>query len=326
MKIETEDTPFFSVVIPCYNSEKYIKETIESVLKQTYKNWELIIVDDASTDASFDIISKIARTNEQIKLHRLKKNSGIALIPRTEGIHLSKGKYITYLDSDDTLENCYLEKLYNRIKDIDVDCILNISTSLINIDLNTCTSGKNCLKYTLNGWRINTGMTYTKKHYLECFAKISTDSYGAFSDEMLTRIIIMTADQVAFSNAIYNYRYNAASISRKVSIKQFNRLESSIRLKQLVYTNYETDSIERDLINKQLLFETINLSRYYIRHAKVLCKYKSQIHDKIMNAWHNIDFIDIKNGKLSKLCPILKHLNPFIIGYIVNFYASIKRR
>ncbi|ARV13821.1 glycosyltransferase family 2 protein [Polaribacter sp. SA4-12] len=89
-----------SIITPNYNSEKFISETINSVLNQTYKNWEMIIVDDVSTDKSIDIITFFCKQDSRIQLHQLSDNSGAA-IARNKAISLAKGTFIAFLDSDD---------------------------------------------------------------------------------------------------------------------------------------------------------------------------------------------------------------------------------
>ena len=89
-----------SIITPNYNSEKFISETINSVLNQTYKNWEMIIVDDVSSDKSIDIISAFCKQDSRIQLHQLSNNSGAA-IARNKAIELAKGTFISFLDSDD---------------------------------------------------------------------------------------------------------------------------------------------------------------------------------------------------------------------------------
>ena len=90
-----------SVIIPNYNSEKYIHDTIQSVLNQTYKNIEILIIDDCSSDNSVSIIKNMASENKNIKLIQLTKNCGRPAKPRNIGISKSKGEYIAFLDSDD---------------------------------------------------------------------------------------------------------------------------------------------------------------------------------------------------------------------------------
>lgn len=89
-----------SILMPIYNSEKWLSESIESVINQSYKNWELILVDDCSTDSSKDIAMKYAKLNSKIKYYRLDKNSGAAKA-RNKALEMSKGRFIAYLDADD---------------------------------------------------------------------------------------------------------------------------------------------------------------------------------------------------------------------------------
>lgn len=102
-----------SVIIPVYNSSKYLKECIDSVLNQTYKNLEVIIVDDKSTDNSIDIINSYK--DKRMKLIRLKKNSGVSIC-RNKGIESSCGDYISFIDSDDYWD---LDKIKKQVKFIE---------------------------------------------------------------------------------------------------------------------------------------------------------------------------------------------------------------
>lgn len=101
-----------SIIIPSYNSELFISETITSVLNQTYKNFELIIVDDNSIDDSLNIIKKFAKNDDRIKLVCLKLNSGVANA-RNIGLENSSGDYIAFLDSDDKWYSNKLEEQLN---------------------------------------------------------------------------------------------------------------------------------------------------------------------------------------------------------------------
>ena len=96
-----------SVIMPSYNTGKYISDSINSVINQTYKDWELIIVDDCSTDDTVDIIRSF--NDERIILLQNEKNSGAA-ISRNYALRKADGKWIAFLDSDDTWESAKLEK------------------------------------------------------------------------------------------------------------------------------------------------------------------------------------------------------------------------
>ncbi len=98
-----------SIITPTFNSEKFISETIKSVQNQTYTNWEMIIVDDGSSDKTVDIVSERIKTDKRIKLFQLEKNSG-AGIARNTALLKAIGKYIAFLDADDLWKPQKLEK------------------------------------------------------------------------------------------------------------------------------------------------------------------------------------------------------------------------
>lgn len=104
-----------SIITPTYNSAKYIEFTIDSVIKQTYRNWEMIIVDDNSLDETVEIIQKHIHFDDRIKLIELDKNYGPA-IARNKAIENAKGKFISFLDSDDIWMPSKLEKQVNFLK------------------------------------------------------------------------------------------------------------------------------------------------------------------------------------------------------------------
>ena len=92
--------PLVSIVMPLYNCENYVAEAVESVISQSYRNWELIIVDDASTDNSYLIVKKLVGNNPKVKIYHKEQNIGVAKA-RNYALQLSEGKYIAFLDSDD---------------------------------------------------------------------------------------------------------------------------------------------------------------------------------------------------------------------------------
>lgn len=110
--------PLVSIITPNYNCEKYICETIESVLNQTYKNWEMIIIDDCSTDNSLEVIKKYEKES-RIRIFRNDINRGVSY-SRNRGIEESKGKYIAFLDSDDLWKKDKLEKQIKFMEDKDI--------------------------------------------------------------------------------------------------------------------------------------------------------------------------------------------------------------
>jgi alpha-1,3-rhamnosyltransferase len=107
--MEGKNMPLVSVVVPCYNHEKYVKETIEGIVNQTYENIELIVIDDGSTDNSVQVIQELANKYKFVFIHRANKGLSATL---NEGIILSKGKYFCACASDDVY---VLDKIESQV-------------------------------------------------------------------------------------------------------------------------------------------------------------------------------------------------------------------
>lgn len=120
--------PAISIITPMYNSEKYVAELLESVLNQTFKNYEMILVDDCSTDNSREVAENyisefFGDQASKIKLIASEKNSGTPSIPKNIGIRAARGEYIMFVDSDDALSQTALEELYSIAKEYDADVL-----------------------------------------------------------------------------------------------------------------------------------------------------------------------------------------------------------
>lgn len=105
-----------SIITPTYNCGKFISETIKSVQAQTYKKWEMIIVDDCSKDNTEEIVLEFIKNDKRIKYHKLKNNSGAA-VARTTAMDLANGSYMAFLDSDDIWIEDKLEKQLKFMKE-----------------------------------------------------------------------------------------------------------------------------------------------------------------------------------------------------------------
>lgn len=117
--------PAVSVIVPLYNAENYIEQCLQSLLDQTFKDFEAIVLDDASTDRSVEIVERMSeRFDARLILVRREKNSGgIVAIPRNIGLGLARGNYIAFLDNDDFLTPTALEELYKLAIETDADVL-----------------------------------------------------------------------------------------------------------------------------------------------------------------------------------------------------------
>lgn len=107
-----------SVIVPVYNSEKYLRKCIESVLEQTMSSWELILVDDGSRDKSFEICQEYAKKHNKISaVHQ--ENSGSS-VTRNLGLRMASGKYIAFVDADDWIDTRMLEVLVQKAEQTNI--------------------------------------------------------------------------------------------------------------------------------------------------------------------------------------------------------------
>ena len=114
---------FFSIILPIYNVEKYLKECVDSTQAQTFKDFEIILVDDGSKDSSPAICDELASQDDRIKV--IHKPNGGQSTARNMGLENAEGKYIIYLDSDDFITSeTFFEDVYNKIQETDSDIVL----------------------------------------------------------------------------------------------------------------------------------------------------------------------------------------------------------
>ena len=114
LSIYIKNNPKISIIIPIFNSEEFINECLNSLIRQTFKNFEVICINDDSNDNSLTILKEFEKKDERIHIFS-QKNTG-AGIARNVGMEKSKGEYLLFLDSDDIFEVIMLEELYAKIK------------------------------------------------------------------------------------------------------------------------------------------------------------------------------------------------------------------
>lgn len=208
-----------SVIIPIYNVEKYLKESIESVRKQIYSDLQIILIDDGSTDQSGVICDEYAKIDDRIVVVH-QKNRGAANAKNT-GLRLATGKYLAFLDSDDYLENeayyFMLEQLKKYQADIVQCCFRNVFTDRVE---NKCSFTEvtemdviTYLKLFTKDWTC--GLLWDKLYKREVFAGIIFEEGHKIDDEFFTYQGVMKAKKIVrVPKIIYNYRQRLSGVMR----------------------------------------------------------------------------------------------------------------
>ena len=241
----------FSVIIPVFNAENTLATAINSVINQSFTDWELLIVDDCSTDGTHQIAENFANNDIRIKLLKLQHNSGSAKMPRDTGIKNAQGEYIVFLDSDDELTADYLKTMYEHIFQYKADVVLPVllkkeygQDAVISQipcsgdSFEKVLSGTDACRLTIPGWKVGcNGMAFKKDLYGHVFEE--NPYYYMYSDEYSERLILYYADTVVISDAQYIFWQLPTSITHKKSVKLYEILCVDRQLIDFAQKNYD---------------------------------------------------------------------------------------
>lgn len=274
-----------SIIVPIYNSEKYLEKCIESVLKQEYECYELILIDDGSTDQSGIICDQYAKKDNRIKVIH-KNNSGVS-DSRNIGIKRATGKYILFLDSDDWIEGNSLDKIYEAINEKELDILIfgyreiyeNKNTSKINSYFNS--NDDRFEDVILNISSNIKGFLFNKlirksciEYYFNESIYVKEDLYFLLQNrENFKRFDIIP-------DIIYNYRIRDTSVSHVniKNVKHISELEVDKYIVEKVQSKYSYDY-------KLLFIEEYFCLLFYL--GKEDKKYLKKIYENIQQQYYN---------------------------------------
>ena len=222
------DKPIISVIVPVYNVEKWLPRCLDSILNQTFIDFEVVLVNDGSLDNSLQICKEYEKKDNRIKVFT-KENGGLS-DARNYGIRHSQGKYLIFIDSDDFIDKEYVEKLYNAILKNNAQIAMcgyymtdeagnklnvTLSSRELNIPNNKkVISGRELLKYSYkkNGFA-NEGV-WTKIYFAELFDPLFFKKDRLFEDAWIAPYIFYDIKKVALVNIpLYNYVQRNGSIA-----------------------------------------------------------------------------------------------------------------
>lgn len=242
-----------SIIIPVYNEEKNIITCIDSILKQKYKNIEIIFIDDGSIDSSAFIIKQLTLKYENIK-YIYQSNSGAASA-RFSGLQFARGNHIAFLDCDDWLDENSISLAMHAFEDPEIDfSLFDLQyTNKINIKSfnyytkNVKVIGNEAFSNSINNWGLH-GFGVIKKNILidsySLYLKENTSHINYLNnDEIITRLCFLNSKYIYLSKGKYFFYFNENSTTRRINNAYFNVIYNSIILHKLILNNYKSHAL-----------------------------------------------------------------------------------
>ena len=255
-----------SIVLPVYNGERYLRESIDSVLNQTYRNWELIIVDDCSTDSSAKIAREYTKKDKRIYYYRNENN---LRLPRNlnKGFKLARGNYLTWTSDDNRFKSTALEKMYSALKnDIDAQFVF-ASCRVINSEgspIEYIMVDNKRKKQIVGHNVVGACFMYTRKAYEEVGEY--NPEFVLVEDYDYWQRIYTKFNAVVISEILYEYRWHDGALTSTMKKEAFNRTFEKMLLK-----------------NRPLFGEIYAESNYYYYQGLYYCK--KNVDDKNNPYW-----------------------------------------
>lgn len=259
-----------TVLVAIYNSELYLRECLDSLLAQTLKDIQIVCVDDASTDGSWQILQAYAARDQRIETIHLTKNGGQAKA-RNVGLAKARGEYTCFLDSDDFLAADALEKIVACFgKDTEYDSVLfrcllyDSETKCADeypMELFKEKTGYEAFVDSLT-WKIH-GVYAVKTTIHQRYPY--DDSLHSYSDDNTTRLHYLASRKVAYCEGIYYYRQHASSVTHQVSLARLDYLKANAKMKQTL-RQLDVDDKLLDLYENHRWLNVVGIYQFAIKH------------------------------------------------------------
>jgi glycosyltransferase involved in cell wall biosynthesis len=270
------EKPVISILMAVYNAEEFLSEAIDSVINQTYAQWELICINDGSSDNSLHILKQYQEKDARIIVLDPPR-CGTAAGARNAGLAIARGQFIAMLDSDDKIESTYFEKLLARKYETQADIVISttayweyksntLSRSLTGVygDTIKMLSGREAFELSLH-WEIG-GIGL---HLADTVKKIKYCEIGMRGDEYTTRVLFLLANKIAFSDAIYFYRNNLNSSTKRLSVMHYSASLRDAMLLTLIREN----NFDRNLVinfKEEVISSLYSICMVFIKKRRLL--------------------------------------------------------
>lgn len=283
----------FSLLVAVYNAERYLSACLDSLVGQTLRDIQIICIDDASTDNSWNILQHYAERDCRIELIRLDINAGQAHA-RNEGLRRARGRYIGFVDSDDWLSpDCLQQTLETFAQHPQTGCVLlrtiysyqDGSWKLYPMEPFTVMSGEEAFMKSLT-WKIH-GIYVVRADIHRRFPY--DESARAYSDDNTTHLHYLASTEVRCCQGTYFYRQHAGSTSYRISFRRFDYLTANRSMKRQLEQMGATESILSLYENRRWL-NLVDVYQFWFNHHSDLSdSEKDKGPRMIKQSWQSIE-------------------------------------
>lgn len=324
----------FTIIMAAYNAEKYISQAIDSVLCQTYNNWELLIVDDGSVDETSSIIDVYAAKDNRITcIHQ--KNSGTAAAARNTALEIATGNYCQMLDSDDLISKDMLADYARILRSNELDMIVPILECFMpngdilykkeppQNDYKCILNGEEAFRLSLD-WYIH-GCSLVKMNLIK---EIRYDYQLINGDEFTTRKLFFNSKRIGFSKEKYFYRYNVLSTTKTSSneVRMYECLLTDLKIYTYAVDNFVSDTTSIKCLEKVLVSLVQNELNYQRNKNNYSAEDKKKIDNILLFVYQNTPKdIRITKSKYSIIFKLSFGSYPLFV-LIVKLIALIKKK
>jgi len=271
-----------SIIVPIYNLDSYLENCISSIIKQTYSNLEIILVNDGSTDHSKEICDKYkAKDDRIIVIHQ--ENQGVS-VARNNGLDVATGDYIGFVDADDWIEANMFEVLYiNMLKykaDISMCRYKHVDQyNLEDLEKNIILNGTDILKCYLSEYHLTNiinDSVWCKMYRSSLLDNIRFTEHQTYEDILFTCKSIINANRLVISpEYLYNYTFRSNSIVHMLplSLKSFDIIKANMQR----YEYIKSVHIEYELLCRKLLLKEIIIFFYRIAATETMTMFTNEI-------------------------------------------------
>lgn len=330
--------PLISIVVPVYNTEEYLGKCLDTLVKQTYKNIEVIIVDDGSTDSSAEIADRYVQKHSGF--HCFSKENGGLSSARNFGIEKSSGEYIGFIDSDDWVEPKMFEHLMTAIESNDADIaicdIRYLTPNGDELDSGYEIAGPNVLTSLEALEMLFRGEQYrfhavNKLYKKSLFRDIRFPLGKVFEDVFTTYKTIMRSEKIALApGKMYNYLKERPDsiLTKPFSIKFFHIFEALTEIEQELEASGLNEKLEKSFKHLKVwtILDTANLITLKYRSSadrRKICKEYRQLSKKILSGIRVSDLSGLTKTQIAVIY-LSVHCS-FLFFPLYNIYLRFRR-